>query len=289
MKTKKKQEPQAPCCIALFNAKGVACASDTDDTIFKLAATKPVGIAVNSLVNISWRPVIDHYLRQSKQEDLINLKDFADDFVAFLNQFYETIAESFPQKGCETLLFGFNDLHLYPSIYCVLLKKGEDGKVEIETVLERDITLDDMAFFMPLGEFDCTAPILAGATEEFMDKAVEDIAFQLEIYRKRLLKAAGGREEEDQIRKFFEETDLKEIAKNIVSEKLIEVFQEIAEGIASFSIEEMVDSSETLINAELRLDHLRKRKQIPIGFTKEIAVMTFPEGFTWLKHSVFAI
>ena len=289
MKTKRKQEHQAPCCIALFNAKGVACASDTDDTIFKLSATKPVGIAINSLINISWRPVIDHYLRQSKQEDLRNLRDFADDFVEFLNQFYETIAEKIPQKGCETFLFGFNELLLYPSIYCVVLKRGADGKIETEIIMERDVTLDDIAFFMPLGEFDCTSPILAGATDEFMDKAADDIAIQLEIYRGRLLKAADGREEEDKLRNFFDNTDLKEMAKNIVTEKLSEVFQEIAQGIASFSIEEMVDSAETLINAELRLDHLRKRKQIPVGFTKEIAVMTFPEGFTWLKHSVFAI
>lgn len=289
MKTKKKQEHQAPCCIALFNAKGVACASDTDDTIFKLSATKPVGMAINSLINISWRPIIDHYLRQSKQENLRNLKDFAEDFVAFLNQFYETVAECLPKNGCETLLFGFNELQLYPSIFCVLLKRGNDGKIETETIMERDVTLDDIAFFMPLGEFDCTAPILAGASDEFMDKAAEDIAFQLEIYRQRLLKTACGREEEDKIRNFFNETDLKVMAKNIITENLSEVFQEIAEGIATFSIEEMVDSAETLINAELRLDHLRKRKQTPVGFTKEIAVMTFPEGFTWLKHSVFAI
>lgn len=289
MKTNKKKEHQAPCCIGLFNANGVACASDTDDTIFKLSASKPVGIAINSLINISWRPVIDHYLRQSKQENFMNLKDFADAFVAFLNQFYQSLADSLPKNGCETFLFGFNALQLYPSIYCVLLKKGTDGKIETETIMERDVTLDDMAFFMPLGEFDCTAPILAGASDEFMDKAAEDITFQLEIYRNRLLKAASGREEEDKITDFFNKTDLKEMAKNIVTENLSEVFQDIAEGIATFSIEEMVDSAETLINAELRLDHLRKRKQIPVGFTKEIAVMTFPEGFTWLKHNIFAI
>ena len=52
---------------------------------------------------------------------------------------------------------------------------------------------------------------------------------------------------------------------------------------------EMVTSAESLVNANVRLNHLKNGGKGLVGQTREIAVLTRTEGFTWIKHSLFAI
>ena len=58
-------------------------------------------------------------------------------------------------------------------------------------------------------------------------------------------------------------------------------------GVDAFSIEEMVTAVESIVNANAKLSHLHAGAKGKHGETKEIAVMTIPEGLTWIKHSVY--
>ena len=51
----------------------------------------------------------------------------------------------------------------------------------------------------------------------------------------------------------------------------------------------MVMAAETIVNAEVRLDHLSSGCKTPLNTTREIAVITRTEGLTWIKHSLYAI
>ena len=63
----------------------------------------------------------------------------------------------------------------------------------------------------------------------------------------------------------------------------------VLSGIDSFSIEDLVTASETLVNAEVRLKHLFSGGKEDLHVSKEIAVITRTEGVTWIKHSLFAL
>jgi hypothetical protein len=63
----------------------------------------------------------------------------------------------------------------------------------------------------------------------------------------------------------------------------------INEELAMSQPEEMVTAAETIVNAEVRLDHLRSGCNEPLHNTREIAVITRVEGLTWLKHSLYAL
>ena len=67
------------------------------------------------------------------------------------------------------------------------------------------------------------------------------------------------------------------------------ILHEVNIGIDTFSMEEMVTSAESLVNANVRLNHLKNGGKGLVGQTREIAVLTRAEGFTWIKHSLFAI
>lgn len=66
-------------------------------------------------------------------------------------------------------------------------------------------------------------------------------------------------------------------------------FERAYEGISTFSIEELVSTAETLVNANVWLLHLKEGVKGLLGHTREIAALTRAEGFTWIKHSLFAI
>ena len=58
-------------------------------------------------------------------------------------------------------------------------------------------------------------------------------------------------------------------------------------GVDSFSIEDMVTAVETLVQSNAELVNLRTGKPGEAAEVKEIAVLTIPEGLTWIKHSLY--
>jgi hypothetical protein len=72
-------------------------------------------------------------------------------------------------------------------------------------------------------------------------------------------------------------------------EAIDKTYTSVLDGIETFSVEDMVMAAETIVNAEVRLDHLSSGCKTPLNTTREIAVITRTEGLTWIKHSLYAI
>ena len=58
-------------------------------------------------------------------------------------------------------------------------------------------------------------------------------------------------------------------------------------GVESFSVEDLVTAVETLVQANAELSHIRSHAKGTPRNVKEIAVITIPEGLTWIKHSLY--
>lgn len=54
--------------IAIYNQSGIACASDTDNTIYRLSKEKPVAIAICPYSPIPWESIISQYLLKGEPE-----------------------------------------------------------------------------------------------------------------------------------------------------------------------------------------------------------------------------
>ena len=52
-----------PNFFALFNKVGIACAADTDHTVFRLSRDLPVAVAVNPESSIPWERLLQDFRR----------------------------------------------------------------------------------------------------------------------------------------------------------------------------------------------------------------------------------
>jgi prepilin-type N-terminal cleavage/methylation domain-containing protein len=64
-------------------------------------------------------------------------------------------------------------------------------------------------------------------------------------------------------------------------------YNEASIGIDSFSIEDMVNTVETFVDANVNLNHLRSGGKEKLSATRELAVITRYEGLTWIKHGLY--
>jgi hypothetical protein len=130
---------------------------------------------------------------------------------------------------------------------------------------------------------------LFGATNKIKETAFNKLIQQYEIYKERVAEKFKNTEFADFVNKKLKELDVKDAAANLVNSASDEICSDVKTGIDSFSIEDLVTATETLVDAEVRLKHLLSLGKEPPHHTKEIAVITRTEGVTWLKHSLFAL
>ena len=64
---------------------GIACASDSDHTIYQLSSKIPLAIAVNSYSPIPWDTIVNSYKRLGEPEEKENFEDYAKDFESFIS------------------------------------------------------------------------------------------------------------------------------------------------------------------------------------------------------------
>ena len=74
---------------------------------------------------------------------------------------------------------------------------------------------------------------------------------------------------------------------SILQEATDQTIQEWAIGMDSFGVDGMVTAVESLIKANVNLNRLRAGAKDARVDVREIAVITIPEGLTWIKHSLF--
>ena len=275
--------------IALSSMSGIVCASDTDHTIYQLSQQRPLAIAVNSYSQIPWDSIIDTYKRKKRPESVATIKECASDFV---NSFPCLLEDSWSNLTIEDrniIFMGYDQDDLFPSVYDLEMSWNEtERRTEITNELFTQISHQKRTSINLLGNLESVSTILWGATRETKCFLLKKHLEQFDIYKQRVLDKFEGTEFEEFVTQKLSEYNPVMAFVNVINEATDETFNEIQRGIDSFSIEEMVNAAETIVDAEVRLDHLSSGRMGPLHSTREIAVITRVEGLTWIKHSLYA-
>lgn len=277
--------------ISLYNKSGIACASDTDNAIYQFSKEEPVAVAVCPFSPIPWESIITAYLRKGEPPHHLTLEDYARDFEQFL-QAYPAGKEwnrlNIDERNLIFLGYGTNDI--YPSACDTLIVVDEEtGRMKLGEISNTAISIDNQAAFNWNGDFERVNPILHGTTQAVKDFMIERVGESIELYKKRMLDKFNGTKYEEYVKKSLDNYDFEAAQHSLVYDATEHIQYEVYRGLDSFSIEDMVLSCENIINANIRLNHLAIGGKGLIGSTREIAVLTRAEGFTWIKHSLFAI
>ena len=277
--------------IAIYNQSGIAMASDTDNAIYRLSKQEPLAIAVCPHSPIPWSSLITKYQRRGEPVYRKTLEEYARDFEAFLQQFPADLAWNKLDIDDSILIFlGYGIDDIYPSVCDIQVKVNEATcKLEFADTHTNQISICNDAGFNWNGDFERLATILCGATEKVHKFAKEKQQELFEAYKKRITEKFKGTKYEEYVNECLNKYETESLLNETVSDATFTTFQDIHKGLATFSIEEMVSSAENLVNANVRLNHLKNGGKGLIGSTREIAVLTRAEGFTWIKHSLFAI
>ena len=143
--------------------------------------------------------------------------------------------------------------------------------------------------FNLLGDFESVATILWGSTRKFREVYVDGHLELFGKYKARVLEKFAGTKYEQYVKDSIDNYDEEDFIVSQVNNSTESVYHDLAIGIDSFSVQDMVTAVETIVNANVNLSHLREGVKYSIGEVKEIAVLTIPEGLTWIKHSLYAV
>ena len=277
--------------ISLYNKSGIACASGTDNTIYRFSKEEPVAVAVCPFSPIPWESIITAYLRKGEPAHHLTLEEYARDFEQFLQTYPADNAWNGLNIDERNLIFlGYGTNDIYPSVCDILIAVDEDTeKMNFDEINNTAISIDNQAAFNWNGDFERVNPILHGITQAVKDFMIERVGDSIELYKKRVLDKFNGTKYEEYVKKSLDNYDFEAAQHSLVYDATGHIQYEVYRGLDSFSIEDMVLSCENIINANIRLNHLATGGKSLIGSTREIAVLTRAEGFTWIKHSLFAI
>lgn len=278
-------------CIAICNMSGIACASDADHTIYQLSARQPLAVAVNAFSHIPWDGVVEGYKRLGEPEAREDFSGYAKDFERYLSSL--TPSKDYTGLTAEDaniIFMGYGKEDLFPRCYdtCVCQRDGrlafDPERTGVFAVSHRK-----NAYINLLGNLDSVSTLIWGATNDVNDMLLENQVKNFGIYKQRVLEKFKGTEFEAFVTKKLDAFDAEEAFRMNIGAAVGETYAEVLEGIDTFSIEDLVTSVETIVNAEVRLDHLSSGCKSPLNRTREIAVITRAEGLTWLKHSLYAM
>lgn len=279
--------------LAIYNQSGIACASDTDNTIYRLSKEEPVAIAICPYSPIPWECIITQYLRKGEPEHHKTLEEYARDFETFFQQFHADKAwNKLGINELNLIFLGYGQDEIYPSVCDIQIEVDEEtekmklGEIGIKQI---NLSRDENAGYNWNGNFERLASILFGATEQVKDFATEKQFDLFHAYKQRVIEKFKGTQYEEYVNKCLSNYPEEIAVPKPVTKATTKAFERAYEGISTFSIEELVSTAETLVNANVRLLHLKEGGKGLLGHTREIAVLTRAEGFTWIKHSLFAI
>ena len=278
-------------CIAISNLSGIACASDTDHTIYQLSKSYPLAVAVNSYSRIPWDTIINSYKRLGEPDEKENFEDYAKDFEKFLSSI--PVTEDFQDisTGDSIIIFmGYGKDDLFPQIYdtCISLTNGSLSFDSEKTGIF-NLSHQEYAQINLLGNLDSVSTLIWGATRDVNDMLVENHLKTFNVYKERVLQRFKGTEFEGFVTRKLAAYNAKDDFMIKMHEAIDKTYTSVLDGIETFSVEDMVMAAETIVNAEVRLDHLSSGCKTPLNTTREIAVITRAEGLTWIKHSLYAI
>lgn len=274
--------------VAISSMSGITCASDTDHTIYQLSKTQPLAVAVSPHSPIPWNHIINTYKRKGEPEFKHNFDDYVQEFFNLcLN--LSKLPKDLSVEDRNIIFMGYGKDDLFPSVIDVLISLKEGNRIEIDEKIITTISHKERASIRCLGNLESVSTILSGATNETRQFLYQKHLEQFDVYKQRVTEKFKGTKYEDYVAQKFADYDPAQQMAEIIFETSNSCFDEIEIGLDSFSIEEMVTAAETIVDAEVRLDHLASGSMGPLHNTREIAVITRVEGLTWLKHSLYAL
>ena len=276
-----------PCFFALCNKAGIACAADADHTIFRLSEKIPVALAVNPASKIPWGELIQNYRQNGLIPERETLAEYAADFSAFLAAVpVQDGWADLPSDEKHLFFLGFGAGDIFPSAYdvCAEVRDGlfclAEGKV-------KKVGTDEAVLSPFLGDFENVATLIWGSTEQvrsfFLLKEID----LFETYAQRVRDHFRGTEYESYVEDHLDRFDIAEKVNKDLDEATDDAYSAFQLGVDTFSVEDMVAAVETLVSANAKLGHLKSGATGRPASVKEIAVLTIPEGLTWIKHSLY--
>jgi len=277
---------------AFLNKRGIACASDTDMTLYALSKQEPVAVAVNPYSPIPWDEIINAYLRQGEIAKHEVFGDYARDFAEFLATEHTQPSWKKMSRAERNIIFlGYGSDDVFPTVIDVRVQLNDDGKMTFETMDERCIDHDENSCFCSIGDFSNVEPIMSGVLTESREWLTAKFRSQLELIKKQMADEVTGTQFEEAVLNAIDqyEPDPSEEFVNEMDNMCDSLWECVDMALDSFNIEDLVHVVENFVDAKVQIDHLKNGGKGELRQTKELAVITRTEGLVWIKHSLYGV
>ena len=277
--------------VAFLNKEGIACASDTDMTLYALSRQEPVALAVNSYSPIPWSAIINSYLRKGEISKHEVFGDYARDFSNFLSSVKINPAwKNLTEDDGNILFLGFGADDVFPSAVDIQVHLDEESsKLVCDINNERGIDHDNETDFYTLSHFDNTQPLIYGISDVARAKLIEKQVSLVDVYKQRIMDAVKNTKYEESTQKKLYEYDASTIMSEIIFRMSDMQLDRIDMALGSFNVEDLVKVAEDFVDAKVQLDHLKTGGKGELPHTKELAVITRTEGVVYIKHCLFGL
>ena len=220
-------------------------------------------------------------------QERLTLAEYAEDFNAFLaTVLVKNGWEKLPSDEMHLIFLGFGSQDIFPSVYDVSAKV-KDGVLCLGDGRTSFIGENRDVFFNYLGNFDSVSTMIYGASPQVQSFFYEKNLELFRIYADRVRERFKGTEYESFVNRHLASYDADKEIYSFLNRETDNMFSAFQMGVDSFSIEDMVTAVETLVQSNAELVNLRAGKPGATAEVKEIAVLTIPEGLTWIKHSLY--
>lgn len=277
--------------VAFLNKRGIACASDTDMTLYALSRQEPVALAVNSYSPIPWDAIINTYLKQGEIAKHETFGDYARDFSNYLSTVKINPAwKNLTEDDGRILFLGFGSDDVFPSAVDIQVHlDNEVPKLVCDFKSERGIDHYNETDFYTLTRFETIQPITHGVNDVARLKLTVKQDALINIFKQRILDAVKGTKYEDNIQKKLSEYDAFISFTDISFDQSNEQLNRINTALDSFNVEDLVKVAEDFVDAKVQLDHLKSGGKGELPHTKELAVITRTEGIVYIKHCILGL
>ena len=276
-----------PHFLALFNKSGIACAADADQTVLRLTKNLPVAVAVNPASSIPWEKLINDYQLKSPVRERLSMTGYVADFEKFLASVpVKKGWENLPPEEMNIICFGFGSQDIFPSVYDVLAEV-KDGVLGFGQCIDRIVDSDNPVLCHLLGDFEGVSTLIWGATNKVRSFFLKKDQELFRIYAERVKAKFQGTKYEDYVNMRLAEYDADSDIAAGIDMATDKSYSSFMIGVDSFSVEDMVTAVESLVQANAELSLLKAGQKGTEADVKEIAVLTIPEGLTWIKHSLY--
>ena len=276
-----------PHFLSLFNKNGIACAADTDHTIFRLSKNLPVAVAVNPASSIPWEKIINDYQQAGPIQERSSIVEYADDFNSFLASVpIRKGWTDLPEDERNIILLGYGSDDIFPSVFDVCAEVT-DGVLSLEKAIVDIVGVRRFVLCHFLGNFESVSTLIWGATAQVKSFFLEKDQALFKVYAERVKEKFKGTEYEDYVNAHLARFDAEGRVVDGLNNATDNAYSAFMMGVDSFSVEELVTAVESLVKANAELSLLKSGSKGTASEVKEIAVLTIPEGLTWIKHSLY--